>query len=238
MQRLAPANLKLEERRTITAEYVCVFGMSKPIPSLLDGDMSAINDIDRSALFFVTKGSTPAWFFVAKMDRVYCGDEIPRFTKKQMEEQVSEHGDFQFNAGITLRDMLYTATELSYLPLEEANHKIWTHNRIVCLGDSAHKMTPNMGQGLNQAIEGAAVLTNCLLDMLRRTKGERVDIEQIEQTLRKYRESREKRVQSFIDVSGLVTRDQAMPTLEHTLKFLFLPLPSSQLVAGKLVIKR
>lgn len=40
--------------------------------------------------------------------------------------------------------------------------KSWAHGRVVLLGDAAHAMTPNLGQGGCQAIEDAVVLAACL----------------------------------------------------------------------------
>jgi 2-polyprenyl-6-methoxyphenol hydroxylase-like FAD-dependent oxidoreductase len=38
----------------------------------------------------------------------------------------------------------------------------WARGRVVLLGDAAHPMTPNMGQGGGQAVEDAVVLASCL----------------------------------------------------------------------------
>ncbi|HEX8981706.1 MAG TPA: FAD-dependent monooxygenase [Ktedonobacterales bacterium] len=38
----------------------------------------------------------------------------------------------------------------------------WSQGRVTLLGDAAHPMTPNMGQGACQAIEDAVVLADCL----------------------------------------------------------------------------
>lgn len=40
----------------------------------------------------------------------------------------------------------------------------WHDGRVVLLGDAAHPMTPNLGQGASQAIEDAIVLDRCLAD--------------------------------------------------------------------------
>jgi 2-polyprenyl-6-methoxyphenol hydroxylase-like FAD-dependent oxidoreductase len=40
--------------------------------------------------------------------------------------------------------------------------KTWSVGRVTLLGDAAHAMTPNIGQGACQAIEDAVVLANCL----------------------------------------------------------------------------
>jgi FAD dependent monooxygenase len=90
-------------------------------------------------------GGLPQWFFFSKMDHKYSGSSIPRFTKAQMEQQVEEFGDFKLTEHITLKDIMAKTKSLSYLPLEEANHEVWTYGRIVCSGDAIHKMTPNVG---------------------------------------------------------------------------------------------
>jgi FAD-dependent urate hydroxylase len=38
----------------------------------------------------------------------------------------------------------------------------WSRGRVTLLGDAAHAMTPNLGQGAGQAIEDAAALATCL----------------------------------------------------------------------------
>src|SRR5690606_18637924 len=40
--------------------------------------------------------------------------------------------------------------------------RTWVDGRVAILGDAAHPMTPNLGQGACQALEDAAVLATCL----------------------------------------------------------------------------
>lgn len=40
--------------------------------------------------------------------------------------------------------------------------KQWGHGRVLLIGDAAHPMTPNLGQGACQAIEDGVALANCL----------------------------------------------------------------------------
>ncbi|KAH6884576.1 FAD binding domain-containing protein [Thelonectria olida] len=50
--------------------------------------------------------------------------------------------------------------------LEEGCVQTWHWDRIVLVGDSVHKMTPNSGLGLNQGWQGVAALTNILRTLL------------------------------------------------------------------------
>jgi FAD dependent monooxygenase len=147
MQRLLEENnpgSTARDQECITAEYNCMFGVSEPTSTLPPGHVHISQDIDHSALLFVGKSSVPQWFFISKMDQKYHGRSIPRFTKPQMEEQVTQYADFQFTKGLSFKDLLKTTTTMNYLALEEARHEFWTHGRIVCAGDSIHKMTPNV----------------------------------------------------------------------------------------------
>lgn len=90
-----------------------------------------------------------------------------------------------------------------------------------------------MGQGGNQAIESAAVLTNCLVDMLGKNPGTKPKLEELEKTLKQYQTLRQKRAKKFVDVSGLITRDDALATLRHTLRFLYTKPISGEAIAGK-----
>ena len=62
----------------------------------------------------------------------------------------------------------------------------WGRGRVTLLGDAAHPMTPNLGQGACQAIEDAVVLARCL--------AERCD----EVALRRYEDRRRRRANQVV----------------------------------------
>ena len=56
--------------------------------------------------------------------------------------------------------------------IEEVHQATWARGRVALLGDAAHALTPNMGQGAGMAMEDAAVLA----DELARAAGGEIDV--------------------------------------------------------------
>ncbi len=71
----------------------------------------------------------------------------------------------------------------------------WGEGRITLLGDAAHPMTPNIGQGACQAIEDAIVLAACLRKA-----------SDMEAALRAYEEERIKRTAAIVKRSWTIGR--------------------------------
>ncbi|KAL2069492.1 hypothetical protein VTL71DRAFT_14171 [Oculimacula yallundae] len=229
-EKTGPAGLLEKDKKSITAEYNCFFGTASPNTTLTPGDSHTASSIAHSGLLFVGKDQVPQWFFFSKMPRRYIGaSNIPRFTRSGMEAQAALYRDFHFTENVTLGQLMETTDQVSFFPLEEASHDVWTYGRFVCVGDSIHKMTPNMGQGGNQAIESAAVLTNCLMEMLmskeEKEPGTKVRNEEIEGALVKYQELRQQRAKMVVGFAAGLTRSDALDTLKYTLQFLFKPPP-------------
>jgi 2-polyprenyl-6-methoxyphenol hydroxylase-like FAD-dependent oxidoreductase len=59
-------------------------------------------------------------------------------------------------------DRLERPEDLIHNDLSEVVHQPWHRGRVVLVGDAAHGMTPNMGQGAAMALEDVAVLVELL----------------------------------------------------------------------------
>jgi 2-polyprenyl-6-methoxyphenol hydroxylase-like FAD-dependent oxidoreductase len=86
-------------------------------------------------------------------------------------------------------------TEIEELALER-----WTSGRAVLLGDAAHAMTPNIGQGAGMAMEDAAVLADELAAAAR-------GAQPLERALARYEERRRPRVALVMGISREVGED-------------------------------
>jgi 2-polyprenyl-6-methoxyphenol hydroxylase-like FAD-dependent oxidoreductase len=87
------------------------------------------------------------------------------------------------------------STEIEELELER-----WSRGRAVLLGDAAHAMTPNIGQGAGMAMEDAAVLADEVAGAAR-------GAQDLERALARYEERRRPRVASVLEISRQVGED-------------------------------
>jgi 2-polyprenyl-6-methoxyphenol hydroxylase-like FAD-dependent oxidoreductase len=85
--------------------------------------------------------------------------------------------------------------ELLHHDLHDLETPLWFDGHVALLGDAAHGMTPNMGQGAAQAIESAWVLA-----------AELRNTEDVGQALRNYKRIRESRVKMIMSRSRQIGR--------------------------------
>ncbi|KAH8816061.1 hypothetical protein F5884DRAFT_872553 [Xylogone sp. PMI_703] len=207
----------------VTAEYSAIFGMTNPLPETVAGSSYIAYDVDKSGIVFTGQGGALYFFFVTKLDKKYLEKEIPRFGPTDMKKVIEKHGDFNLAQGHTLRSFCENSIRYSYHPLEEATHNTGTYKRIVCIGDAIHKMTPNFGQGGNQAIESAAVLASAVWVFLNTPNVK------LEDCLKEYQRLRQKRANAHVRMSRLVTEAESLTSLRDALVFLYPPLTDKQI---------
>jgi 2-polyprenyl-6-methoxyphenol hydroxylase-like FAD-dependent oxidoreductase len=78
--------------------------------------------------------------------------------------------------------------------IEEVRQPAWARGRLALLGDAAHALTPNMGQGAGMAMEDAAVLAD---ELSRAARGETA----VEEALTRYVARRRRRVETIVALS-------------------------------------
>ncbi|KAL2068087.1 hypothetical protein VTL71DRAFT_16185 [Oculimacula yallundae] len=211
-----------KDRNSVSAEYNCVFGMgTQPKGSVLTiGDSHRTYAKDYSTLSFVGNNGILYWFLFSKMDKRYHGKEIPRYGKEHMDEAVKPFRDMLMAPGVPFGKVWECRTFANMSPLEESQNQHWVSERMVCIGDSTHKMTPNMGAGGNAAIETAAALANHIAKLP--VNPTQVDIRK---TLDAFYVKRNTRVNLICDAANGLTRIEAQNTFSDKIMALHV-LPS------------
>lgn len=128
----------------MSADYRCLFGISSVVPGLHEKTIYRTFNKDWSFLVVIGKDGQCFWFVFDKLDGTYRPPNIPRYKE-------TDHADFitpflrrHVAQTVTFDALWQRKTVATLTALEEAQHKHWVYDRVVCLGDSIHKMTDNM----------------------------------------------------------------------------------------------
>ncbi|PYH99444.1 hypothetical protein BO71DRAFT_313989, partial [Aspergillus ellipticus CBS 707.79] len=215
------------ERKRMTSEYSCVFGISTETPGLVPGHVHRTFGEGYSLLVITSKNGRVYWFLFTKLDRKYASHEIPRFKKEDVENHVAPWLGKPITGSVVFEDAYKRAIVKTHLALEEANYEHWCKDRWVCIGDSAHKMTPNAGQGGNSAIESAVTPTNSLAKLVQSKSP--LQLEDLDLCLQSWQKARKPRLTKIWNSAQDLTRLEACATFKHKLVALHL-LPHLQTI--------
>ncbi|KAF2494655.1 FAD/NAD(P)-binding domain-containing protein, partial [Lophium mytilinum] len=210
-------DLVQKEATSMFSDYSCTFGVSifeSDDPELRPG-VSHINYGEKqSHICIISTRNRKFWFLILKHDKRYYAPNIPRYTAADLEASVLKHSGVRVTEHSTLGDLWKHRSKCTMVCLEEAMFDRWSHDRLVLLGDSVHKVTPNAGHGGNTAIESATVLANLLYEAKMGTrKGASLSHEGLLAIFQEYQASREVRVANACQKSSAATRLQAMDNL-------------------------
>ncbi|KAG0056724.1 hypothetical protein BGZ83_003693 [Gryganskiella cystojenkinii] len=133
-----------------------------------------------------------------------CWNIVIQLTEKESEEEQFRNSQWSPEVGEKLKAKVYhyktpfgelgalidatPADRISRVFLEDKLYETWNHERVVLLGDAAHKILPSTGQGAVAALLDAVVLANQLYEI----DGE--PHEAIVEALQEYRRQRFKHV--------------------------------------------
>ncbi|XEU99341.1 hypothetical protein FSHL1_004628 [Fusarium sambucinum] len=158
----SPGYFPDDEWSKVPCYYKCIFGISHPIDELTKGTHYVYND-KFSYLVMSGPGGKWYWFLFAKLPVPLYGSDIPKYTKEDETKLAQEHASDQITPQITFGDLYEARANSTLTPLHEWVFQKWHYNRIITIGDAAHKFEPLTGHGGNGAIETAASLINHLL---------------------------------------------------------------------------
>ncbi|RYP11134.1 hypothetical protein DL765_007883 [Monosporascus sp. GIB2] len=207
------------DQNAMFAEYRCLFGISSAVPGLEEKSQYRTFNKDWSFLVVVGKDNRCFWFVFEKLDGTYRPPNMPCYTESDQTEFVKPFMKRYVAQTVTFDAVWQRRTASTLTVLEEAQYNHWTYDRFVCLGDAIHKMTPNIGQGGNWAIESAAALTNRLYAMIKTTS--RPTIGHIRATLSDYEQSRQARTREVCETAGFATRLEAFASFRHRFMSLY-----------------
>jgi 2-polyprenyl-6-methoxyphenol hydroxylase-like FAD-dependent oxidoreductase len=153
--------------------------------------------------FHILTGPEDAYFFVyQRLDKPHY--ERPRYTDEDAEALARNVMDHPVTDHLKFSDLWKAKKWATLVDYQEGFLDRWCGERVVLVGDSVHKATPNAGLSLNTGWQGMAELTNRLRALLLTDASP--DTETLTALFEGYQESRKKIAKATMSFSGLYTR--------------------------------
>jgi hypothetical protein len=127
----------------LTAEYRGIYALSDPVKGLESGTFQIVTGQDQTCYWMVNKDGSVMWCLIEKMDKKYTYPNIPRFTEEDARALAEANLDkilVSDTGHLKLRDLWEKTHTYPLFAVEEGDARIWTAGRIVCIGDSVHKV--------------------------------------------------------------------------------------------------
>ncbi|KAH6638911.1 hypothetical protein C7974DRAFT_123267 [Boeremia exigua] len=211
-----PGYFSVSERSKAPTEYCCIFGISPPTNKVKA--FSSFNVVGQNSSYLISTGPNHRiyWFLFKKLPTTAHGlyDDIPRFTDEERDTLAAEHAADPLAADLTFGELYATRTTATLQALPEVVFKKWHYNRIMTIGDAAHKFNPIGGQGGNSAIEDAVVLADQLHTLLQsKDKSTPLTDANIVHAFQETQRIRHERASKMLKASHDLQSLQAMDTL-------------------------
>lgn len=187
---------------TFETTYRLLFGNCPRIGDAKPATVYECHRFGSSTQVFV--GEDKMWFFFyEKLDNPTS--EHKSYTQKDSDEIAARYADHRITKELYFRDLYKERNGSGVTDLEEGILDKWWWNRIVLVGDAAHKLTPNAGLGFNSGVQDLASIANGIQSL--QSNGRSLDdIEAVKALFSQYQDERTESMRKFSDISARTTR--------------------------------
>ena len=222
-----------KERKRIQTHWKCLVGTGPPEPGLGERDMTSTSDQGFSFLA-LTQPDRAFWFVFCKLEAPAVWPQRTHYTDRDAEALAESLAGHPVSETVTFGDLWRRRDRYALIPIQEGILERWFSGRVVLAGDSAHKMTPNIGLGGNTAIESVTVLCNQLVGLLNETAatgGGWPTQAALEACFAAYQSEQRGRIERIVQLSNIITRVQAWesPAIRWVAEWIMPVLPDSML---------
>jgi 2-polyprenyl-6-methoxyphenol hydroxylase-like FAD-dependent oxidoreductase len=139
-QELQPGYFSPDEQARVPAYYQCSFGIAQDVPGWENKTQHVVAGRSTSQLVLSGPDNRVYWFFFSKLPTPKYGAEIPKYSKEDEAEFIKKYASLHVTENITFGQVYAKRLTSTLTPLHEKVYDKWFFNRIMTLGDAAHKV--------------------------------------------------------------------------------------------------
>ncbi|KAF1841758.1 FAD/NAD(P)-binding domain-containing protein [Cucurbitaria berberidis CBS 394.84] len=208
-----PETIPESDKTAMFTEFGGLFGVSELKDSfgLSPADAHVIYGHGDTKLLFTQPGV--AYWAIMFKEELSRPPQRRKASEEDIEAMAKHFANTPFTENLKFSALWETRSRYGLLNIEEGILSKWHAGRIVLVGDSAQKMTADLGIGANIAIESAVSLCNILHREIKSDPNRHPSKSELSAWFNEYQEDRFNRTKEFVDLSGKVTRMNSYQTL-------------------------
>ncbi|KAH6976428.1 FAD binding domain protein [Ilyonectria sp. MPI-CAGE-AT-0026] len=152
------------EEDRVPCYYQCSFGIAQKVTGWPQNEQCFTTGHHRAFLVCSGPDDRVYWFLFVKLPEVKYGKDIPRYSEEDEALFVKQHQSLLITETLTFGQVFAKRITSTLTPLHQVVFEKWFFNRLLLIGDSAHKPNPISGMGANGAMESVAEFVNALLE--------------------------------------------------------------------------
>ncbi|KAL4798807.1 hypothetical protein BDV19DRAFT_385890 [Aspergillus venezuelensis] len=139
-------------------------GLYEKLEPLMKDNGFIANTIMRSGFTLFFPADIINWFVFIKLDRTYSSADASRWSREEVHARLEAPGAHTIVSPHAFRDSwsITDADGVYCVPVHEGMVEVATPGRVICIGDSAYKMSPYIAKAGKLCMESAAALANNL----------------------------------------------------------------------------
>lgn len=130
----------------VQTEYGCVFGISNRTNDLKAGEVIHIHESDILIGILTGHDDIVYWFLIFSCPKLE-GLDLPRYSSQDESDIVARAASMQIKPGTTFADIYKNKTRTNMSPLPYYAFERWHYKRLICIGDSIHKVSSSTTAG-------------------------------------------------------------------------------------------
>lgn len=195
-----------EDKTAMVANFKVLFGCSTQIEGMGHDEGWETHGPKLYFQLFTQPGRT-YWFAARPHEKPEVYPDWSSYTEEDAEAFAKEIADRPLGRSLKFKAIWDNRIRCKLTNLEQGMLKKWHCGRIVLLGDSCHKVTPNQALGANNAMESVCSLTNHLYDLLSsKADGQKPSAEELDKVFGAYQKQRYPRAKKSHDETTFYTK--------------------------------
>ncbi|KFY40946.1 hypothetical protein V495_05159 [Pseudogymnoascus sp. VKM F-4514 (FW-929)] len=176
---LSPGWISSDEHGRPSSDYGCISGRSSFCGDIEPCSRTSVCGKHYSYIINSGPDGHLYWSCFFKLEQRARGNNIPTFTEEDEREILDARSNDNITPTVKFRHLLDSKDYSTIFLLQEYVFRRWHFQRIITIGDAAHKISPISSYSESACLESAATLVNAIREALAGSNGTKPTLNQI-----------------------------------------------------------